>query len=607
MVFGSRVCNREQESISVVQQQGEMLAILAAVACGLLGVSPCMAIPQGFAIGLDPGAPIVGAEIAFRGDLIQSSRSTWVRINFILGPWTAPDDASRRGTQSRTWYETYDQIINDAVSRGLEPYGLIGAEAVRSSYPLNSDGYVADYVRNFVMIVNRYKDRMKVYESFNEPNDWAGGTSAQVTPYYFAKMLESIYRGVKIDNGHATDPAWQQVLLVSGPVFSHEQDTVAPYFTDVYNAGIGQLGWSQLRQQYGTYPFDGVGYHIYVAPGSSNPNTIRSRMSTNLNAIWGVITQFEGANTPKRIWLSEIGWNTAAVSEEAQAQNVDTAINHLRANGNVIMVSWFCLRDFGWPNLWGLERADGSKKPGWTRFVAQAQLNVPTFTPTQTLTPAPSATPTRSHTPSPTPTIHSDQDGDRIDDLYEGFPPASGESNRYLPDSDGDGLWDGIEDRNRNGRQDAGETGTRRHDSDGDSVEDGVEVLLALTDPLDPSQPAAPADEDGDGLPWFVDLNDTNPDSDGDRYTDGYEAVMLRPEAAHFADEYPALGDVTGDRLVTNVDALALQAVFLSLMTMETLIYPQGDVNRDGLVSNVDGLIAQSYFLHLLSSLPAAP
>lgn len=376
------------------------------LACMLFSLSTIAVAQTTFRIGLDPGAPISGSSIIFRGDLIQSSGSYWVRINFILGPWSSPTDSTRMGPQNLTWFETYDLIINDAVNRGLKVYALIGAEAVKSTHPVNSDGYVAAYVNNFRTIVNRYKDRIQVYESFNEPNDWAGGTSAQVTPYYFAKMLEDIYRAVKINDGHWNDPAWRNLILVTGPLFSHDQDTGGPYFTQVWQAGRNQLGWNALRSTYGTYPFDGIGYHLYVAQGTSDPTTVRNAINANMNAMWNSVTALEGTGTTKKLWISEIGWNTAGISEQIQAANVDTSINLFRADSRVIMVSWFCLRDFGDLNKWGVERADGSKKPAWARFVAQAAIDAgaPTATPSNTRTNTPLATVTPTNTPPATAT-----------------------------------------------------------------------------------------------------------------------------------------------------------------------------------------------------------
>ena len=57
-----------------------------------------------------------------------------------------------------------------------------------------------------------------------------------------------------------------------------------------------------------------------------------------------------------------------------------------------------------------------------------------------------------------------------IDDI----DPAS-VTNPRVPDTDGDGIVDGNEDRNQNGRVDSGELDPRRVDTDGDLLPDGAE------------------------------------------------------------------------------------------------------------------------------------
>ncbi len=105
------------------------------------------------------------------------------------------------------------------------------------------------------------------------------------------------------------------------------------------------------------------------------------------------------------------------------------------------------------------------------------------------------------------------------------------------PDTDGDGIPDGIEDKNRNGRVDPGETDPNNLDSDGDGIPDGVEDKNhnGVVDPgeTDPTK----RDSDGDGIPdgvedfnfngiWEPELGETdptNPDTDGDGLLDGEE------------------------------------------------------------------------------------
>lgn len=363
--------------------------------------------PGSFALSLDPGAPIDAytGEIIFDSAAIQQSGAKWVRINFIVNPWTGPSDSSRHGSLNLTWFEVYDRIVNDAISRGLTIYGLVSAESVRSSYNYETDGYIADYTANFVAIVGHFKDRVRVYESFNEPNNWAFGPYPQLGAYYFAKLLENVYRAVKIDNGHVMDPSWNGVTLLSGPLFTHDQDTGGPYFTEVINAGRNQLGWNSLKSSYGTYPFDGMGYHLYTTGGTDNVSQVTSKMDSNINTFWNVITGLEGGGTPKRLWVSETGWNTKDVSEAVQSNNVETVITHAKADIRVTFLSWFCLYDWDSTNQWGLARRDGYKKAGWTRYQTVAAVVNRTSTPTYSSSPTRTRTPTRTLTPLQTATF----------------------------------------------------------------------------------------------------------------------------------------------------------------------------------------------------------
>ncbi|MBZ4331842.1 Ig-like domain-containing protein [Corallococcus sp. AS-1-12] len=98
-------------------------------------------------------------------------------------------------------------------------------------------------------------------------------------------------------------------------------------------------------------------------------------------------------------------------------------------------------------------------------------------------------------------------------------------------DTDNGGVWDGFEDKNHNGKVDPGETNPLNAaddvDADGDGVDNATELELGL-DPFNP-------DSDGDGIPDGIDgLVDTDgdglidaldTDSDNDGLSDGEEDV----------------------------------------------------------------------------------
>ncbi|MGA9524494.1 MAG: adventurous gliding motility lipoprotein CglD [Myxococcaceae bacterium] len=92
--------------------------------------------------------------------------------------------------------------------------------------------------------------------------------------------------------------------------------------------------------------------------------------------------------------------------------------------------------------------------------------------------------------------VDSDQDGihDGFEDLDHNGRVDGGETDPNSPDTDGDGIRDGLEDVNGNGAKDADETDPRLKDTDGDGINDGVERNVTMTDPTR-------ADTDGDTCP----------------------------------------------------------------------------------------------------------
>jgi cysteine-rich repeat protein len=95
----------------------------------------------------------------------------------------------------------------------------------------------------------------------------------------------------------------------------------------------------------------------------------------------------------------------------------------------------------------------------------------------------------------------SDNDG-----LPDGLEYAGSPTDPLDPDTDSDGLPDGVEDANANGIVDPGETDPMNEDTDGGGLEDGDEdtnangvVEPGETDPLDPSDDMPGDDDDATG------------------------------------------------------------------------------------------------------------
>jgi MYXO-CTERM domain-containing protein len=140
---------------------------------------------------------------------------------------------------------------------------------------------------------------------------------------------------------------------------------------------------------------------------------------------------------------------------------------------------------------------------------------------------------------APTDPNQADSDGDGIPDGIEDADQDGkldpGETDPNSSDSDGDGIPDGVEDANQNGKRDRGETDPASADSDGDGIPDGMEDAdqdgVLDEGETDPNS----SDSDGDGIPdgvedadqdGKVDRGETDPrnaDSDSDGIPDGVE------------------------------------------------------------------------------------
>ncbi len=123
-----------------------------------------------------------------------------------------------------------------------------------------------------------------------------------------------------------------------------------------------------------------------------------------------------------------------------------------------------------------------------------------------------------------------DADFDGISDAVE----TSTGTNKNNADTDGDGLPDGVEDENKNGRVDPTETDPRLTDSDCDGLQDGPGRGGFLGE-----------DTNGNGRVDGFETDPSNPDSDGDGLRDGLErgvtaAAAPRKDCGYTGDLDPS-------------------------------------------------------------------
>jgi len=279
---------------------------------------------------------------------VEATGTTWARLNFRLDLWSAPDDATPRGPQMLTWYQAYDRLVDELTTHGVQVYGQIGAESVPGGGEPDSDDHVQRYAAAFVKIVDHFRDRVRVFETFNEPNNWRDSVSKRpaVAPLYYAKELQEIYLNTKYYNNRSSDGC-AQVAVVSGALFSSEDTNAADYWNQVVDAGRNTLAWDWMHQNVGSWPYDGVGYHIYVGQGAgATTSSIAAATQANLDGIWNAVAVRDDQAAAKKLWLTEFGWTIDQVSEQEQADFLGAAYDTYAANSNVAAAFWFTYQDF---------------------------------------------------------------------------------------------------------------------------------------------------------------------------------------------------------------------------------------------------------------------
>jgi hypothetical protein len=244
----------------------------------------------------------------------------------------------------------FDQAVEIASARNLEIIGkLVYSADWASSAPAGTaekdiafypPKKISDYTDYVTKVVSRYKDTVKVWEVWNEPNEdqyWRPASSAAA----YGAMLKATYAAIK-----AVDPT--ATVLTAG--FAG--------FSDSYMAGVVAAGAANS--------YDGLAIHTFTA-GAVESGSVETWIQGAKN--------FNARNNPDAtLWITELGWSTCAscptkVNEEQQAQYLTRAYLDAAASG-VRGIAWYNLRELGTSTSsidnFGLVTTDGTRKPAYT-------------------------------------------------------------------------------------------------------------------------------------------------------------------------------------------------------------------------------------------------
>lgn len=308
--------------------------------------------------------------------LMVQMNAGWVRLNFRLGAhyhdWTTPDISGKSAL------DQYDVVVNACLSKGLGILGLVCNEAwpgrqsdwcagsAENGQGNGDNPYLQALTNAFGVIAKQYSGSISDYEIWNEPNAWNTHPSANVYvgssfiyPSNFAWLLHRVY------NARSAG-----VTIISGGLFGHniggQPNPGDAYLRDTYKQGKALAKWGDDLKAYGSYPLDAIGQHIYVDQGGS---TSATTIKYFLDAVHNAALQNETPPFNKQTVVTEIGWNTASVSESIQASNLDVSFGCINQTSYVSRAYWFNVQDTPTSDFdWGTFHGDSTPKPSAKTF-----------------------------------------------------------------------------------------------------------------------------------------------------------------------------------------------------------------------------------------------
>jgi polysaccharide biosynthesis protein PslG len=291
-------------------------------------------------------------------DLMLQTGGAWVREDFVWG-----QIESRPGQFD---WNGQDRVVSTLRERGLNILGIISygtnwASPAReddntpsaiSHYPPDNSKYYW-FVRT---LVSRYKDHIRHWEVWNEPNNplfWKPRPDGRL----YAELLKTAYKAIK-----DVDP---NIRVLTAGVSGN----AVPYLEEMMAQGAACC-------------FDILSLHPYAVPLDPKQGRVQSRPEVHKIAEVEIpkyrafLGRHKIANKP--IWVTEIGWPSGdwGLDSQAQADYLAQGLSHMLSTGLVERVFWYSFKDDSasaadaWGLVgWGAGKTDlGPKRPSFSAY-----------------------------------------------------------------------------------------------------------------------------------------------------------------------------------------------------------------------------------------------
>jgi putative glycosyl hydrolase len=373
-----------------------LLGVLAAVLSAVAFTTPAASAQPHMLVGLlDESSALYGNPDKVY-PVFKQLRAQVVRLDLYWGgPSYAianhkPTDARDPEDPAYNW-GLYDRAVNYASQYGIQLMFTVWGTpkwANGGKPPRYAPTKAAD-LRNFVYAVaERYSGtwladdgrtlpKVRLWTAWNEPNQpfqlspqyvKRGGKWIMQSAIDYAKICTAVFDGV-----HSTLLSGERVGCgVTAPLGNDNPGGARPVPTPMsFMLAVKKAGLKAAK-------FDAWAHNPYASSPNQTPTTPpNSRGAITLGNINVLIKQVTTLWGPKRIWLTEYGYQTNppdktfGVSYAKQSTYLSQAFAIARKNPRVDMMLWFLLKDEpqlgGWQS--GLMTTNGRRKPAFTTFM----------------------------------------------------------------------------------------------------------------------------------------------------------------------------------------------------------------------------------------------
>jgi len=265
----------------------------------------------------------------------------WIRIDVN---WNAIEPA--RGQWD---FSQVDRVVATARARGLSIFATLAYTPAWANGGLGA-AYPADDVslwKNFVKVaVTRYRDSIRYWGIWNEPN----------LPNFYARGKENFLNQVFL-------PAALEIRTSAPAAF-----IVGPDLAHLTSTGNEWYFWLKYILQNAANWIDVVSHHVYEDKGVYYLFELLETGDGLLPSVKSVVSEAGCGGKP--FWLTEVGWQTAKVTEQTQADRYLEMLQGRVTRDYPTKVFFYELVDPPEAGSipWGILHSDLSAKPAYTVY-----------------------------------------------------------------------------------------------------------------------------------------------------------------------------------------------------------------------------------------------